>query len=577
MPRLLLAVLALLLAAPASAFAATVRVDLQQTLPAQPGDHSTASSPPTDVYVMLVSDPDGANDDLQIDASGRVRDRARPLGLGGGCAAGAEGWVACAGAPTASGNAVVTRLRIETGAGDDRVATTFPDAAEAGGIIDLGPGDDQATLGRGNAWGVTGGEGADRLTATGDALSVVLWDGGPGPDAVSGAAVSVSYARRVAPVHVTPDGVADDGEAGEGDDVGPDVGEIAGGKGPDVLAQATGTVFGGDGDDTLIGTAGRGWHQLRGEAGNDRLVGGPGDDRLDGDDGNDRLEGGAGKDRLSGGSGADVLAGGDGDDVAGLEIDGAPDAYDGGPGDDAFFITDWRGTATVTLDGVADDGPLGERDRVSPSWERVDLDGATHVTGGPGDETFTLRAGGTVDGGGGDDVLTGWGALTGGPGRDVLRPDREPQESKHPRPPVADARDGAGGDRIECFAPRVTVRRDRGDRTLGCAGHPVVALTAPAGGLAPLRRTLRLGLTCWGGRACRGTLWLRAGGRRVGHASFGAGSSKRHVTVPVRRAGRAACGTARATVRLRDAAGRRFVQDLRLGPCEWGSAQSRRR
>ena len=75
--------------------------------------------------------------------------------------------------------------------------------------------------------------------------------------------------------------------------------------------------FGGRDDDVLFGSSfgdrmfGRqGRDLLRGRAGNDCLWGGEGADVLDGDGGDDQLWGGDGRDRLFGGSGVDRLLGG---------------------------------------------------------------------------------------------------------------------------------------------------------------------------------------------------------------------------------------------------------------------------
>lgn len=62
-------------------------------------------------------------------------------------------------------------------------------------------------------------------------------------------------------------------------------------------------IFGGAGDDTLIGSSGAEW-----------IDGGRGDDSLQGDGGKDVLHGAAGQDDLDGGRGADCLLGGAGDD-----------------------------------------------------------------------------------------------------------------------------------------------------------------------------------------------------------------------------------------------------------------------
>src|SRR6478735_4429287 len=74
------------------------------------------------------------------------------------------------------------------------------DAGPGGGEIDDGPGDDL----------ITGGSGNDN------------WTAGPGRDTfVPGdGSDSVSYGGRSTPVTITLDGLADDGEAGEGDNVG---------------------------------------------------------------------------------------------------------------------------------------------------------------------------------------------------------------------------------------------------------------------------------------------------------------------------------------------------------------------
>ncbi len=95
--------------------------------------------------------------------------------------------------------------------------------------------------------------------------------GGAGPDSLIGGAGidSAEYWLRTVPVNVTLDGTANDGAAGEGDNV------------------STEAVRGGSGGDRLTGG---------GDA--NQLYGGPGDDILDG---------GAGVDDLRGDSGADLL------------------------------------------------------------------------------------------------------------------------------------------------------------------------------------------------------------------------------------------------------------------------------
>jgi hypothetical protein len=90
-------------------------------------------------------------------------------------------------------------------------------------------------------------------------------------------------------VNVTLDGNANDGAAGEGDNVEPDVEDVTGGSAADTLVgnNSDNQLDGGAGDDTISGGGG-----------NDGLLGGPGRDTIDG---------GSGRDLLNGGSGADTL------------------------------------------------------------------------------------------------------------------------------------------------------------------------------------------------------------------------------------------------------------------------------
>jgi Ca2+-binding RTX toxin-like protein len=82
--------------------------------------------------------------------------------------------------------------------------------------------------------------------------------------------------------------------------------------GSDVYNSSTGThpatVYGGTGDDILIGGSGGDW--LYGQAGNDVLVGRDGNDFLSGGDNKDILIGGDGADQMYGGLENDVLIGG---------------------------------------------------------------------------------------------------------------------------------------------------------------------------------------------------------------------------------------------------------------------------
>ena len=143
------------------------------------------------------------------------------------------------------------------------------DAGPGGGEIDDGPGNDT----------VIGGSGADTWTAGPGADTFIAGDG----------ADTVSYAARTAPVTITLDGVADDGEAGEGDNVGTPE-SATGGAGNDRIVgnDLGGYLFGGPGNDTI--TAGRA---------EDRVEGNEGDDIIDTRDGRyDSVDCGPGNDIL---------------------------------------------------------------------------------------------------------------------------------------------------------------------------------------------------------------------------------------------------------------------------------------
>ena len=197
------------------------------------------------------------------------------------------------------------------GAGDDRItADTGTDEVrgEAGtDTLDGGPGDDYVGGGDGDDT-VVGGEGDDRLEESPTLLASEPAQGG-GADAVRGGPGrdEVGYERHAGGVMVSLAGGADDGSAGEGDDVG-EVEVVNGSAGPDVIT-----------GDALPNT-------IMGLTGDDVLDGGPGDDVVDGGGGTDLVRGGAGRDAVSGAADADVVDGGPGADV----IQGDPNEFESG-------------------------------------------------------------------------------------------------------------------------------------------------------------------------------------------------------------------------------------------------------
>ena len=198
------------------------------------------------------------------------------------------------------------------------------------------------------------------------------------------------------------------------------------------------TVFLGDGNDTSRFKnvkGGRVGGFADGEEGDDTLTASPRGSFLAGGPGEDVLQGGDGDDSLEGGTGTDVMRGGEGRDAARY-----PSRGDATP------------PITVTLDGQANDGEAGENDAVGADVE--DVEGGTTVTGndgantlsggdlvrgldgddrlfgsgtlvaGDGNDTGTVGAGGRLDGGFGNDRLTGdsegMSEVHGGPGNDTL-------------------------------------------------------------------------------------------------------------------------------------------------------------
>ncbi|HUR76895.1 MAG TPA: calcium-binding protein [Acidimicrobiales bacterium] len=250
------------------------------------------------------------------------------------------------------GEADNVRADIETlvgGGGDDRLLGSAGNNTLAGG-----PGADV----------LDGAGGDDTFLSAADPDGADVFAGGDGRD-------HVSWAERGLPVVADPDGVADDGGAGEGDNVGGDVEMLTGGAGADSLA---------------------------GGASSDVIKGGAGADVIDGGGGDDRLSGEAGPDSF----------------VVGV-ADGA-DVISGGSATDSISYAGRTGGVTIDPDGSANDGEPDERDDI-----RADVE---HVTGGSGNDTIIgSSAANRFDGGAGDDTLRGAGGddtLVGGAGYDTL-------------------------------------------------------------------------------------------------------------------------------------------------------------
>ena len=261
---------------------------------------------------------------------------------------------------------------------------------------------------------LTGGDSQDFIFGEGGADTIY---GGGGEDYIEGGARADTIYSGAGDDTIlggsgddTIYGGADDdwlgGESGndtlhgdEGDDW------LAGGSNDDTLYGGADedTLYGGSGDDTLYGGTER--DLLYGEGGDDTLYGGAGDDWLEGGADADTLYGGAGKDRLEGGAGADtfVFEAGHGTDRI-ADFTAGEDVIDlsaivGIVDFDDLTITVERGNAVIDLS--AHGGGRITLEGVSPS----DLNADDFVFY---QNVYTgTNAAETLEGGGGDDTITG--------------------------------------------------------------------------------------------------------------------------------------------------------------------------
>jgi len=157
--------------------------------------------------------------------------------------------------------------------------------------------------------------------------------GGPGSDELwgdNGTADIADYSHETNNVTASLDGNKNDGQAGENDVIEPDIEGIQGG----------------DYNDTLYGNEGVNF--LKGGYGQDYLVGYGGIDQLNGEQGADLIRPGFGEDVIYGGSDAGTCC----------------------PADTVTYSERWN-PVNVSLDGVANDGELGENDFVAGDVENI--------------------------------------------------------------------------------------------------------------------------------------------------------------------------------------------------------------
>lgn len=353
-----------------------------------------------------------------------VEDRGARIVEGAGCSRTSDNAVRCTAQSPFTG--IVAFLGDRTDSGRLGAATDIPARIDGGDGIDLlggggggdlligGGGDDRFV---GSALNDTydGGPGADFYfprSVEGDP-GADLFNGGPGVDTASYASVDFDEETSFQtgpPVFLSLDDIANDGAAGEGDNLF-DVEDAFGGGGDDVLTgnPESNTLLGGDGRDRIDG--GPGIDSLSGGSEDDLVIGGDGSDDLTGGSGDDAVDGGTGDDNLLGGADQDGLGGGPGDDN--LDGGSGSDGLSGGEGVDTVDYTLRRGSdeddeervvvgsrVAVTLDGVADDGFSGERDNAGTDVENVST--------GPGADLITGNAAvnGILTGAGNDIVDT---------------------------------------------------------------------------------------------------------------------------------------------------------------------------
>ena len=325
---------------------------------------------------------------------------------------------------TAPPHAAPFAMSLNGGVGDDRLVRNALQSYDV--ILDGGPGNDTLDAGATGSLGAAdhGGEGDDMYLGSPVEPDAFVVD--PGADTYMGGSAperiedSMSYGETVEPQIVSLDGVANDGRAGEHDNVKADIEKVYGGGAGDRLSAGaiSAELYGGPGADRLVGGPGDDW--LDGQLGNDVILGGGGDDGLlDGDEtpqvqdpqqpsaGSDRLDGGAGSDQLMSDRGADDLHGGPGYDYGQFirVIPRAPTAPS--PSLPAPFA--------ISLDDRANDGQRGtdEHDNVHTDVEEVfTWDGADVLVGSPGPDTLASEGGNDriVPGGGADLVAADDGA-----------------------------------------------------------------------------------------------------------------------------------------------------------------------
>jgi Ca2+-binding RTX toxin-like protein len=345
----------------------------------------------------------------------------------------------------------VSRLSITLGDGDDDVTV----AGATSAVILGGIGNDKLQGGAGQDV-VQGEDGTDTVLGGGGDDTLI---GGPGEDVLDpgpgGNADrdvlegdegmdAVSYGARTVPITTSKDGVANDGQANEGDNVGSDVERVTGGVANDSI---------GGGPDADI------------------LDGGPGADVVSGDAGDDIIQGGMGPDHLSGGPGADQLL--------------------GGQDRDAVAYTS-AADVTVRLDtGLGGSAQPGDSDRIAEVEDVEGGDERDTVTGSSGDNALA--------GDRGEDYLDGRRGvdrLDGGSSADVVVARDQARDEPVSCGPGQDLAIVDRFDRVARSGPNDCERVDDGRHTRPRPGwvyvHPQRCATSAELGLPAMHRRVPL-------------------------------------------------------------------------------------
>jgi Ca2+-binding RTX toxin-like protein len=274
----------------------------------------------------------------------------------------------------------------------------------------------------------------------------------------------LSYANRSGDVHVAMNGAADDGEAGEGDNVtlgvenlqlGPGDDEVVGSKRSNDIRDLAGgdnVISGGRGNDTFATQAGLGADLYHGGKGRDRVIygslsnltisldglandgviasmehdnmfddvenvnGGQGSDIITGSGFANRLDGGPGNDQLFGFGGKDRLVD-SGTSLSGGTVFTGDDRFSGGTEVDTVDFSIHAFQLSITIDGVQNDTSSGHgTDNVGTDVENV-------IGGTAGDLIVGSALANRLSGRDGGDSLSGLGGndtLLGGDGNDGL-------------------------------------------------------------------------------------------------------------------------------------------------------------